>query len=47
MKMVEDSSLTVHQQALKWYLYLEVDLEDDADIKAALRSMLHDLEAEG
>ena len=44
MKMVDDLSLTEYQRKLKLYLNLEVDLEDDSDIKAVLKSMLKDLE---
>lgn len=44
MMFEEDSSLTEKQKELKWSLYCEVDLENDKDIKAVLKSMLKDLE---
>ena len=47
MKMIDDLSLTEYQRKLKLYLNLEFDLEDADDIKAVLKSMLKDLEAEG
>jgi len=46
MKDIKDNSLTEKQQEIKFYLYCEVEYEDNEDIKAVLKSILKDLEAE-
>jgi hypothetical protein len=43
MKWIDDKTLTESQQKLKWYLYCEVEMEQDIDIEAVLESLLRDV----
>lgn len=45
MRYYSDCTLTDIQRALKWSIYCEIELEDDNDIKAVLKSLLADLDS--
>jgi hypothetical protein len=47
MKWVVDKALSEYQQKLKWYIYLELDMERNEDIKVVLESLLRDVNSLG